>query len=74
MIGFVFIVFAALVVLLYYQGYSNIILNDQLYISPDNVYVKVIYKTLLYVTVSTTEDCYDVDIVQFLLFYRKNNS
>lgn len=52
---------------------SKIIVNDQVYLTPDNIYVKVISKNFLTVTVSSTSDSWDVFILEFLLNYRKIN-
>jgi len=58
---------------LYYWTYSKIIINDQVYLAPDNVYVKVINKSFLTVTVSSTSDSWDVFTPEFLLNYREIN-
>ncbi len=58
---------------LYYLVYSKIIVNDQVYLTPDNVYVKVINKNFLTVTVSSTSDSWDVFTLEFLLNYREIN-
>ena len=52
---------------------SKIIVNDQVYLTPDNIYVKVISKNFLTVTVSSTSDSWDVFIIEFLLNYREIN-
>ena len=52
---------------------SKIIVNDQVYLTPDNVYVKVIDKNFLTITVSSTSDSWDVFIIEFLLNYREIN-
>lgn len=52
---------------------SKIIVNDQVYLTPDNIYVKVIDKNFLTVTVSSTSDSWDVFIIEFLLNYREIN-
>lgn len=52
---------------------SKIIVNDQVYLTPDNIYVKVISKNFLTVTVSSTSGSWDVFILEFLLNYRKIN-
>lgn len=62
-----------LFLILFYVLYSRIIVNDQLYIGPSETYVKVIYKTPTFVTLSTTEEYYDVDTLSFIIFYRKYN-
>ena len=51
----------------------KIIVNDQVYLTPDNIYVKVISKNFLTVTVSSTSDSWDVFIIEFLLNYREIN-
>ena len=58
---------------LYIWVYSKIIVNDQIYLTPDNVYVKVIDKDFLTITVSSTSDSWDVFILEFLLNYREIN-
>ena len=52
---------------------SKIIVNDQVYLTPDNIYVKVISKNFLTVTVSSTSDSWDVFIIEFLLNYKEIN-
>lgn len=52
---------------------SKIIVNNQVYLTPDNIYVKVISKNFLTVTVSSTSDSWDVFIIEFLLNYREIN-
>lgn len=62
-----------LLILYYWVVYSKIIVNDQVYLTPDNVYVKVINKNFLTVTVSSTSDTWDVFTSDFLLNYREIN-
>ena len=52
---------------------SKIIVNDQVYLTPENIYVKVISKNFLTVTVSSTSDSWDVFIIEFLLNYKEIN-
>ena len=52
---------------------SKIIVNNQVYLTPDNIYVKVISKNFLTVTVSSTSDSWDVFIIEFLLNYKEIN-
>ena len=52
---------------------SKIIVNDQVYLTSDNIYVKVISKNFLTVTVSSTSDSWDVFIIEFLLNYKEIN-
>ena len=52
---------------------SKIIVIDQVYLTPDNIYVKVISKNFLTVTVSSTSDSWDVFIIEFLLNYKEIN-
>ena len=69
----VFFIGLFIILSLYYWVYSKIIVNDQVYLTPDNIYVKVISKNFLTVTVSSTSDSWDVFIIEFLLNYRKIN-
>lgn len=62
-----------ILILCYLVLYSQIIINDQVYLTPDNVYVKVIHKNFLTVTVSSTSDSWDVFTSDFLLNYREIN-
>ena len=69
----VFFIVLFIILGLYYWTYSKIIINDQVYLTPDNVYVKVINKSFLIVTVSSTSDSWDVFTPEFLLNYREIN-
>lgn len=69
----VFFIVLFIILGLYYWAYSKIIVNDQVYLTPDNVYVKVINKSFLTVTVSSTYDSWDVFTSEFLLNYREIN-
>ena len=62
-----------ILILCYLVLYSQIIINDQVYLTPDNVYVKVISKNFLTVTVSSTSDCWDIFTLDFLLNYKEIN-
>ncbi len=72
-LGVFFIVLFILLILYYWMLYSKIIVNDQVYLTPDNIYVKVINKSFLTVTVSSTYDSWDVFTPEFLLNYREIN-
>lgn len=72
-LGVFFIGLFILLILYYWMLYSKIIVNDQVYLTPDSVYVKVINKNFLTVTVSSTSDCWDVFTLDFLLNYREIN-
>ena len=65
--------FIGLFIILMLWVNSKIIVNDQVYLTPDNIYVKVISKNFLTVTVSSTSDSWDVFIIEFLLNYREIN-
>ena len=65
--------FIVLFIILMLWVNSKIIVNDQVYLTPDNIYVKVISKNFLTVTVSSTSDSWDVFIIEFLLNYREIN-
>lgn len=65
--------FIGLFIILMLWVYSKIIVNDQVYLTPYNVYVKVIDKNFLTVTVSSTSNSWDVFIIEFLLNYREIN-
>lgn len=67
------IFFIVLFIILILWVNSKIIVNDQVYLTPDNIYVKVISKNFLTVTVSSTSDSWDVFIIEFLLNYREIN-
>ena len=62
--------FIVLFIILMLWVNSKIIVNDQVYLTPDNIYVKVISKNFLTVTVSSTSDSWDLFIIEFLLNYR----
>ena len=65
--------FIVLFIILMLWVNSKIIVNDQVYLTPDNIYVKVISKNFLTVTVSSTSDSWDVFIIEFLLNYKEIN-
>ena len=65
--------FIVLFIILMLWVNSKIIVNDQVYLTPDNIYVKVISKNFLTVTVSSTSDSWDLFIIEFLLNYREIN-
>ena len=71
--GLIILVLLLIILSLGYWLYSNIIINDQIYITPDNIYVKVISKNFLTITVGSISDTWDVFTLEFLLTYKEIN-
>ena len=62
-----------LLILLYCSFYKGVELNNTYYISNDSGVCKVIDKNLFRVTISTMTSCYDVSLLEFILYFRKYN-
>ena len=57
---------------IYLIAYFSIDENNTIYESSNGEICKVLFKTLSYVTISTTDMCYDISLLKFILFYKKH--